>query len=131
MAIMNEDYSLFFYDHPLVPSLSPVMGIGKMMEQENDISYLKYLYPAATKKALPLIEEECDKMEYEGSPMFDDYPDKTTFQLLARKIVRQCAVNDPNISEKDSAFRDLIEVLIFHEILFRRNRYRSQKRLYF
>ncbi|MDR1701094.1 MAG: hypothetical protein LBR68_07870 [Lachnoclostridium sp.] len=131
MAIMNEDYSLFFYDHPMVPSLAPVMGIGKMMEQENDISYLKYLYPHATKKVLPQIEEECDKLEYEGSPMFDEYPDKTFFQLLAYKIVNNCTERDPDLSERDTVFRDMVEVLLFHEVIFRRNRYRNHRRMYF
>ncbi len=130
MAIMNEDYSLFFYDHPMIPSLSPVMGTEKMAEQENDISYLKYLYPQITKKVLPLIEDECDKLEYEGSPMFDEYPDKTLFQILANKIVKKCMEKDLEISENDTIFRDMVEVLLFHELIFRRSRYRNHKRMY-
>lgn len=131
MAIMNEDYSLFFYDHPLVPGLTPLLGSSKMMEREQDVAYLKYLYPSASKVALPFIEEECDKMEYEGSPMFDAYPDKITFQQLASQITKKCIEKNPSLDEKGISFRDLVEVLLFNEIIFRRERYRNQKRLYF
>lgn len=130
MAIMNEDYSLFFYDHPMVPGIPPVSGIGKLLEQDQDVSYLKYLYPSATKIAIPFIEEECDKLEYEGSPMFDVYPDKITFQQIAANVASQCMEKDSDILEKHPFFRDLVEVLLYHEVLYRRNRYRNRKRLY-
>ena len=40
-----------------------------------DYDYMKSIYPDAAKRVLPYIEEECDRMEYDGSMMYDEYPD--------------------------------------------------------
>ena len=45
-------------------------------EYERDMERMKELYPKRMKKLLAYVEEECDKMEYEGSEMYDEYPDK-------------------------------------------------------
>lgn len=55
------------------------------MEYERDMQKLKDLYPKEVKSIQALVEEECDKMEYEGSLMFDEYPDK----LMLRQIVNR------------------------------------------
>ncbi len=44
-----------------------------------DLDYMKSLYPAAAKRLIPYIEEECDRLEYEGSMMYDEYPDQLSF----------------------------------------------------
>ena len=56
---------------PYVPTYPPALGSQKLMELEADNSYLKYLYPKITRQISEFVEEECDKMEYEGSLMFD------------------------------------------------------------
>ena len=62
------------------------------MELEADNSYLKYLYPKITRQISEFVEEECDKMEYEGSLMFDVFPDKIALQDVYKRQVRQRAV---------------------------------------
>jgi hypothetical protein len=32
------------------------------------------------------VEEECDKMEYEGSLMFDEYPDRLMLEQIVKRI---------------------------------------------
>lgn len=59
------------------------------MTEERDLRTLQSMYPEAAKLLLPLVEEECDKMEYEGSPMFDSYPDQTTLWGIQERIKRQ------------------------------------------
>ena len=34
-----------------------------------DFEYMKSMYPQTAKKVLPYVEDECDRMEYEGSMM--------------------------------------------------------------
>ena len=46
------------------------------MEYEKDMERMKELYPKEVTCILEAVEEECDKMEYEGSLMFDEYPDR-------------------------------------------------------
>lgn len=59
---------------------------GDEMLAEKDFRMLQGMYPAAAKELLPLIEEECDRMEYEGSAMFDEYPDYTTVYTIQKRI---------------------------------------------
>ena len=46
------------------------------MEYEKDMDRMKELYPRDVSRIMDVIEDECDKMEYEGSLMFDEYPDR-------------------------------------------------------
>ena len=53
-------------------------------EKTRDKRRFQELYPSLARQIQPLVEEACDRMEYEGSLMFDEYPDK----LLIRRMVR-------------------------------------------
>ena len=77
-----------YMSHSILPPLPPISSVMKSWEMEEDNDYLKYLYPKVSKDISEFVEEECDKMEYEGSMMFDAYPDKTSLQILARQIFR-------------------------------------------
>ncbi len=126
----NPDF-LFYFDHPAVPAFPPALGSAKLWELEADNSYLKYLYPQITRQISGFVEEECDRMEYDGSLMFDEYPDKTSLQNMAGDIMIKFKEKYPNAySNQDDLLRDMIEVVLFHEIMYRRNRYRNHKRLY-
>ena len=56
------------------------------MEYEKDMERMKELYPGEVKRILELVDEECDKMEYEGSLMFDEYPDRMMVDRITGKI---------------------------------------------
>lgn len=137
----NPDF-LFTFESPAVPSMMPLSGRAKLMELEEDNAYLQYLYPQTTRQILALIEEACDRLEYAGSFMFDQYPDKTTLRLMAGQIFHDFLKTNPDAYKKDfpqgetssdethDILRDMIEILLFHEIMYRRNRYRNHRRLY-
>ncbi len=121
----------YWFGQPQIPTMSPVFGAEKLCELENDVSYLKYLYPDMCRQINECIEEECDRLEYEGSFIFDDYPDKTMLRHLADSIVTTCRQKSPEtFSKEHTHIHELVEVLLYNEIFFRRNRYRSRKRLY-
>ena len=116
---------------PYVPTYPPALGSQKLMELEADNSYLKYLYPKITRQISEFVEEECDKMEYEGSLMFDVFPDNIALQLMAAGIAGEFTKKYPDsYPEEGRLLRDMIEVVLYHEIMYRRNRYRNHKRLY-
>ena len=48
-----------------------------------DFEYMKSLYPATAKRVLPYIEDECDRMEYDCSMIYDEYPDQ--LQLKSKR----------------------------------------------
>lgn len=121
-----------YMSHSILPPLPPISSVMKSWEMEEDNDYLKYLYPKVSKDISEFVEEECDKMEFEGSMMFDAYPDKTSLQILARQIFRLFRKKYPDAyPDQDDLLLDMIEVILFHEMIHRRNRYRNHQRLYF
>lgn len=69
------------------PDFTQVLEEQKHIERE--LRKLQSMYPETAKIILPYIEEECDKMEYEGSAMYDEYPDPTTVYRLEQRIFEQ------------------------------------------
>ncbi len=50
-----------------------------------DLEYLRSMYPDIPKRLLPYVEEECDRMEYENSMVYDQYPDKLQLRMMCRR----------------------------------------------
>ena len=53
---------------------------------EKDWAYLKEMYPERVRRISAMVEEECDKLEYAGSPMFAEYPDPEVIRKIARDV---------------------------------------------
>lgn len=124
-------------------------------KEQRDADYMKSLYPVTAKKLLPYVEEECDRMEYEGSMIFDEYPDRLQLYLMSGRIYDRVKAEEKKemIQEVESAkeetsemetqgcnkkrYRredpviDIIDVLLYHEILQRRCRHRRNCRKYY
>lgn len=82
----------------------------------------KYLYPPEIKDIQMEIEEVCDRMEYDGSIMFDECPDKITVERIVKKM---CSKNNYGncCAEGDRKwFTALIQVMLCNEMGYRRNR---------
>lgn len=56
------------------------------METDRDLEYLQQMYPLDAKRMQKKVEEECDKLEYEGSMMYDEYPDRVSMLLICDRI---------------------------------------------
>lgn len=69
------------------PEFSEIMEEQKQVER--DLRTLQSMYPNAARTLLPYVAEECDKMEYEGSPMYAEYPDPTTIYRIQDRIYQQ------------------------------------------
>ncbi|WP_455717135.1 hypothetical protein [Anaerosporobacter sp.] len=67
---------------------------------DEDIDYMKGMYPKAAKVILQSIEEECDKLEYAGSCIFDEYPDRTNISRIIIRIYEK--VKDMSFEENDN-----------------------------
>ena len=90
------------------------------MEYERDIERMKALYPNEVSSILAEVEKRCDELEYEGSRIFDEEPDRTMMQMEIDGICRQ-------LSEKKIYFdtiTSLVSIIFVNEIYKRRCRYR-------
>lgn len=92
-----------------------------------DLEYFRQMYPAEVRRYQGRIAEILDKMDYEGSVIYDEYPDRYTLERLAANIVdvlrreekqknSQQADSDENWGVKHS----LIFVLLVDEVYKRR-----------
>lgn len=82
----------------------------------------KYLYPPEIKEMQMEIEDICDKMEYDGSMMYDECPDKVTVEKIAKKMCKKEEFNKC-CDEKDKKwFAALVQVMLCNEMAYRRNR---------
>ena len=69
------------------------------LEYDRDMERMKELYPEEAKQIQGLVEEECDKLEYEGSMMFDEYPDRVTLKIICDRIYQKAL--QPRIQEAE------------------------------
>ena len=66
------DYRQSYYRRPM-SNTYPMQDIySEEMEYERDMERMKQMYPDKAKKVQRYVEDECDKMEYDGSMMFDE-----------------------------------------------------------
>ena len=66
--------------------------------ERRDFEYMKSMYPITVKEILPYVESECDRMSYEGSMIYDEYPDRITLYKLATDIT-ESIVRDKQMQE--------------------------------
>ena len=96
-----------------------------------DYEYMKSTYPEMAKRIMPYIERECDRLEYSGSMMFDEYPDQLQLRMMCRRILsrlKEDMVLHDKIGRSDQFLLDMIWVIAWQEILNRRSEYRRYRR---
>ena len=96
-----------------VQSAGPVLT-GNELRSEMD--YLRGIYPSAAKRKQVLAEEACDLLEYPGSPMYDEYPDR---EFLYRELLK-VRERHPEETMGGTEEQDLLQVLFVNEIYRRR-----------
>ncbi len=106
-----------------------------------DFEYMKSMYPDAAKKLLPYIEDECDRMEFEGSMIYDEYPDRLQLRLIGSRLLDKAKKDhafaglDQGSAEKKDRdgnwLWDLIQVMLYQEVYKRRCDYRKCRRKYY
>ena len=93
-----------------------------------DYDYMKSIYPDTAKRVLPYMEGECDRMEYDGSMMYDEYPDRLQLRLMCRRIYDKAGEEEEN---PGAWLMDLIEVMTYQELCRRRVEHREiRKKIY-
>ena len=96
-------------------------------EIEKDMDYLSRLVPGNLLHLTSLINDECDKMEQEGSMMFDEYPDKEQILNLRNQIYDQCSGCAPHLGANPD-LKEFIQVLLCDEMCKRRIRHHNRMR---
>jgi len=95
-----------------------------------DYNYMKSTYPDMAKRMMPYVEKECDRMEYSGSVLFDEYPDQLQIRMMCRRILGKVRENEEEMTS-GKWVEDLIQVLTWHEIMKRRSEYRKFRKKFY
>lgn len=74
--------------------LLPEDSDADIKETERDLQYLKEMYPGQVRTISAMVEEECDKLEYAGSPMLVEYPDREFIRSIARDIYDRLDISE-------------------------------------
>ncbi len=64
-----------------------------------DMEYLQQMYPAYSRRYQGIIKSVVDKMDYDGSFIYDQYPDKLTLQRMVSSVMSVIKANE----EKENA----------------------------
>lgn len=93
-----------------------------------DLEYLQQMYPSEAKRYQKTISDILDKLDYEGSMIYDEYPDKWQIYKLSRDILdrikREEEQQNPDkkmSAEKWEWLGDMVQILLFYEIYKRRH----------
>ena len=102
---------------------NPALYDGERI-QEQEFALMKSYYPEAAGRIQEKVEEECQLLDYEGSRLYDEYPDKFMLHQLCRQIRTQVEGETAAQGVPDSLMDDHIQVLLCQEISRRRCRRR-------
>lgn len=137
---------------PFYMAYPPVSNYQDELEYERDMDKFKRIYPEQARLIQKYVDEECDKMEYEGSQMFDEYPDQVTLRGIAKRICDKMEMQSvdtqqyrpfppgpphpsrppypprPPHPQRPQPLRDFVEIILFNEIFRRRCRHNRCRR---
>ena len=93
-----------------------------------DLEYLQQMYPAEAKKYQRMIAGILDKLDYEGSMIYDEYPDRWQMYRLSQEIMdrlrKQNERENPGTEipkEKQDWMSDMVQIVLFYEVYKRRH----------
>lgn len=93
-----------------------------------DLEYLQEMYPAEAKKYRKVIVDVLDRLDYEGSMIYDEYPDRWQIyrltQIIVDRIKEQAAESGGSATDV-AGLEELVQVLLCGEIYRRRHSNRN------
>lgn len=121
-----------YYDKflPFYASYSNSLLYSGERMQEKEYEKMKSYYPEMAGRIQEEVERQCELLDYEGSRIYDEYPDHLMLKELAYgirdRVTPEVEIQDWHRSHLD----ELIEVLLYQEITRRRCRRHRCRRYY-
>ena len=110
----------FYMAYPLPLYYQPEDSVTR------DLEYLQQMYPSQAKKYQKIIAETLDHMDYEGSMIYDEYPDKWQIYRLTQMIVEKIRKSDQENADMDEdRLTEFVQILLFYEIYRKRHMNRN------
>ncbi len=104
------------------------MGAERDSAFLQDLEYLQQAYPNEVKRYQRRVAQILDKMDYEGSMIYDEYPDFYTLRRMTDSMLKILQNEDSELpeeqrvpAEKWTWLTDMIQVLLCDEVYKRRH----------
>lgn len=85
----HSQYGLYHQSSRLRPQNPQDAALARRLEEASEeiqAQYWKSLYPDKIKKIQQEIENTCDQLDYAGSFIYDEFPDKISLERTGRQI---------------------------------------------
>lgn len=123
----KENILPFYMIYPL-----PLTG----QEEEamiQDLEYMQRLYPADAKKYQKKIASVLDRIDYEGSQIYDEYPCRWQMYRICQSVMailrREAAEEKEEISaEKWAWIEEMVQILLYYEVYKRRHTHKNWRK---
>lgn len=118
------------FNRRVLPFFMTYPGVGEKTGRDamRDLEYLQQMYPREVKHYQMRVAQMLDRMDYDGSMIYDEYPDRFCVERLANTmldVIRREEMQqypDKTFSEeKWEMLQKLLFVLLNNEIYMRRN----------
>lgn len=86
------------------------------MDYARDMQKMKDMYPKEVREIQDMVDEECDKMEYDGSLMFDETPDRLMLRQITDRIYDAVSGKNTNMNIRDFEIEQYEENMQAEEI---------------
>ncbi len=113
---------------PFFMSYPGYMGAEQERVLLQDLEYLQETYPNEVKRYQRRVEELLDKFDYEGSMIYDEYPDRYSLQRLAGTVISILKREEEKLPKEERTsddkwvwLEDMMQVLLCNEIYKRRH----------
>lgn len=97
-------------------------------EAASDYEKMKRMYPREARYLAAVLEDMCDQLEYEGSPMFAEQPDSVTMYRMAEEAYGRMKGRELPPPTSDSPFMQMCMIILCNEFHVRRCRYQQRCR---
>lgn len=118
---MDPIYREYYMNYPYYDVFS------RKKDDARDMVYMRKMYPGTMMEIQNIVDDECDKMEYDGSLMFDEYPDRLMLDKLRSGVCKRVHGECGCANEcKDTGMLDnAVTVMLCNEMCRRRCRRRN------
>ena len=86
-----------------------------------DLEYLQQMYPAEAKRYQKIIAEILNQIDYDGSVIYDEYPDKWQLYRLTQIVMDRIKRMQDEEGKELEPIEDFVQVLLYYEIYRKRH----------
>ncbi len=91
-----------------------------------DLEYLQQMYPSEAKRYQKIISDILNQIDYEGSVIYDEYPDKWQLYRLTKIVMdkikhAECTDSHETDEKQWEWIEEFVQVLLYYEIYKKRH----------